>query len=315
MTSQVRYYLLVLLALFLFAGGCTSDEAHQGEVSEDRNSNRVIAVSFALSEFTQRIAGDTIQVDFPGSSSDDPKEWSPTVEEVVELQKADVIVINGPGAKYANWLTRVTLDESKFCKTAHNFGLGGYLMIKDYQIVHSHGPEGEHSHPYFVPYCWLDPKLAVKQGEQILASLSAIYPDKKKLFEQNLESLKEDLDSLTSSMSEFATDKKVICINPLPKFLTRSLGVADSHLLYFSKDDLASADEFQNALKTKQNETEAVALVTTFELPDEIAKVVKSLGLEVVNIDLIETPNGGSYIQAMKNNVQKLKDICQANAD
>ena len=312
MTKLGRRWLLTILCMGALQIGCSSGEVNQSSISTPKQSNRIVAVSFALQDLTKRITGDSIEVDFPAANSPDPKEWSPSVDEIVELQNADLIVINGPGARYANWLTRVTVDESKFCNTAHNFGVGGYMMIKDYQIVHSHGPEGEHSHPYFVPYCWLDPNTAIKQAEQICASLVATYPNKREQFEANLESLKQKFSVLNSQSSGFDPQTNMICINPQPKYLTRYLGVADSHLLCFSIDEIDDLAEFKRMLVEKQKENNAKVLVTSFELSKELLSIVESVGLTAVDIDLIEVENGGDYFQAMKKNIQKLTELTPA---
>lgn len=304
--AVISKHSMAILLFMLFLAGCQTQDEEQGAESEAK-SNRVVAASYALQYLTERIAGELVTVEFPAADSDDPKNWSPSVAEVVAMQDADLFVINGLGARYAEWLTQVSIDESKLCNSVQNFQLNDYLKVNDYQIVHSHGPQGEHSHAYFVPYCWLDPNLASQQSAAICESLCAVYPEFETEFRSNLKLLETDLGQLEEVTAEFrlADKKPAICISPYLKIFARSLELGDHHLLYFSAADIKDLDELKANLIREQKEADASVVLTHFKLSPKIQECIDQCGLQAIEIDLLDKP-GVDFIEAMKRNVEIL---------
>jgi zinc transport system substrate-binding protein len=72
-------------------------------------------VNYPLYYFTERIAGDHVEVVFPAPSDVDPAFWKPDIATVAAFQAADVIVTNG--ATYAQWLSQVSLPLAKIVDT------------------------------------------------------------------------------------------------------------------------------------------------------------------------------------------------------
>lgn len=301
----------VLFVLVVLLAGCsgkpTGDTANSNSQSQSP-SNRVVAVSYALQYLTERIAGDDITVDFPAAGSQDPAHWTPDVDAVSSMQKADLIVTNGPGAVYAEWLERVTLDESKICRSVSDFAIEDYMPINDHEVVHSHGPEGEHSHPYFVPYTWLDPSLAIRQSKSIAAALLEIYPGKKDEIEKNLSQLVLDLEEIVNDLAEIEREAiAMISLNPQMKFLTRAAGIEDKHLLVFDKDSESSDAEIRKQLSELSENGDCEQLLCNFSPTENVQQIATDLGLELLIVELLEfEPAKGDFLQALKNNYSKL---------
>ena len=236
-----RHIGLVLLVLSVVLSGCNSRNGPEKSTTPDK-SFRVVAASYPLQYFAQRIATDKIRVEFLVDSDTDPREWSPSVKQIQDVQTADLVIVNGPGAAYAKWLVRVSLLDSKICRTANGFSTDDYFMIKDYQIVHTHGPEGKHSHAYMVPYTWLDPMIAKTQAESIASALCETYPELASEFLANLDGLQKDLDQLAADFKESSSGGLVVTSSPDAKFLTRALGLDDRHLFLFDFELPSLAD-------------------------------------------------------------------------
>jgi zinc transport system substrate-binding protein len=88
----------------------------------------VYVVNYPLKYFTQRIAGDHVQVVFPAPPDEDPAFWKPDTETISAFQAADLIVING--ATYAKWLEKTSLPKAKVVNTSAGFQ-DQYIEIKD----------------------------------------------------------------------------------------------------------------------------------------------------------------------------------------
>ena len=166
----LRYETAPLVCLFLtvFLNGCFSKSSVENNHQVQRQrTNRVVVASYALEYLTQRLVGDEIQVEFPAENSHDPSNWAPAVDDIAYMQRADLVIVNGSSAPFAQWLVQVTLPSSKICDSCEDIPLSKLIAVSDHRIVHSHGPEGEHSHAYMVPHIWLDPELAALQAKKI----------------------------------------------------------------------------------------------------------------------------------------------------
>ncbi len=308
-----RPVVLALAVLFMLplVAGCRPKTSDDGNADKSvKNSNRVVAASYALQYLTERIVRDRIEVDFPASSAPYPREWSPTVEQIAAIQKADLVVVNGPGAPYANWLVRVTLPESKICRSCENLELRDFVTVKDYQLVHSHGPEGEHSHPYFVPYPWLSPRIAAKQAAEIKNALSRIYPEHVEEFDKNFSVLDKELSTLVANQKAIAAEqqnKVFATANPHLKFLTRFVGAEDHHLLWFSPEDVDSVAVEVQKLETIVAKHSPSHFLHSEEIPAELGPAVADSALPIIKIDTLDKkPIVGDFLSVIKKNIESV---------
>ena len=164
-----------------------------------------------------------------------------------------------------------------------------------------------------MPYPWLAPNLAIKQAGAICKHLVRIYPERKSQFTVNLKSLCEGLRAVEKP-DLGSQPRQVISLSPSPGHLTRWLGVDDSHLLYFTRDEIEDSTRLRNELSDLQKKTSAQVLLTCYVLPAEVQKIADELGLRVVNVDLLEsTPAGGDEFMALlRRNIQSIAEALNA---
>ncbi len=153
----------------------------------------VEATNYPLYYFASRIAGGAIQLNFlPGEKDGDPAFWEPSDSDIAQLQKASLILMNG--ATYEKWAASASLPETALVDTSRNFS--GEFLSSDELVTHSHGPGGEHSHGGTAFTTWLDFNQAIWQAEEIRDALIRVAPVHEDAFNQNFESLANDLDAL-----------------------------------------------------------------------------------------------------------------------
>ena len=333
--SLLRFVLTVSIGFLMVASsGCDSpnetkpaDTSSLHESLRPKLTNKVAAVAYPLQYFTQRIAGDHLNVEFPVGHSPSQPNWQPPASAITVLQDADLIITNGPGAEYADWLSRVSLSPSKLVKSCINFASNDFVMVKDHKIVHQHGPEGEHSHPYMVAYSWLDPFVAEKQAKQILQRMCQTYPEWKDDFEANFATLQTDFHQLQSLLKESPEPQNaiVLSINPQFKFLTRSAKIEDRHFLWFEKESAVAKSEEPtvprkvefterlNSIRESSPDSQVVLLIPSdgeFGLEESLgANYEDEFNLNVVRLNTLDQkPDSGDYVQAMKANIERLQN-------
>ncbi len=307
-TSRNGIVVAVFVLALTLCPGCSSDRQDNPASGVREPSNRIVAASYALQYLTSRIAGAECQVDCPLEPTGNAMQWSPKPEQIIAMQKADLIVINGQGAEYAKWILQTTLSPSRICESCEDIPLKDLISVPDYRIVHSHGPEGEHSHPYMVPYTWLDPVMAIKQSEKIAECLSRIYPECAAEFQGNLNELTRDLQAIHAGNADSGKPAGIsISLNPYLKYFTRSAGLADEHLLWFDLPNASNWDEVKQELDQKISENDVDFVLASQPLPAFLEEFLSDRNLTVVPIDTLDHPPGeGDLIAALQSNFDRV---------
>lgn len=305
--------LVLLLGSVSFLGCSQNSENVSKRVGESNDGEiRVIAVSYPLQYLTERIVGDLIAVECPVPREvSDPSLWKPSREAVLSMQSADWVIANGVGADYAKWLPKVSLPESKLCRTAtKGLALADYIAVEDVSIVHSHGPEGEHSHPTMVSRTWLDPAMAKKQAIYIAAQFEKKYPQFAAEFAANLDALTKDLNRLADLLRPVEGEELVplVTATPLQKFFARAAGVGDLHLTWFSIPEVEQANLELKALLESSDATGGVVLFDRNLPSAEILTLLDDQGFRSLSLDLLDQPpEDGDFLTSLEANILALK--------
>ena len=282
--SRKRFTVLVVLFISLgFIPGCqknAEDQKNNPFLTHPTMSNKVSAVSYPLFYMTQRIAGNAVTVEGVIPAED----GTPNASQIQTLQDSDLIIANGPGAPFARWINRVSLPETKLCNTTENLDLDDFISVKDYRVVHRHGPEGEHSHPFMVAETWLDPKIAKKQAAHIAAALEETYPAQADLFKEHLQQLERDLDTLSDRLSAIPPGP-IMTATPRLKFLTRATNLKDTHLLWFDlPKESAWSETGQPEFLKRAAQTKATHVLFDRQPPAWLTERLNELGYQVAVI-------------------------------
>ena len=188
-TISLNYVLGCAAICLLNIAGCSKQvDPVEKSISPVKKVD-VFVVNYPLSFFAQRIGGDLVEVRFPVPAEDDPAYWEPDEEDVVRIQSADVVLLNG--ADYAKWTLRTSLPWSRTVVTTRDVE-DQYIEVPN-AVTHSHGPEGEHSHAGLASETWVDPQLAMSQAQVVKEELQKLLPDSSEAIERNLDELKKEL--------------------------------------------------------------------------------------------------------------------------
>ena len=183
-------FVLCCAAIFLLAiMGCgKQDDLVERPISPVKKLD-VFVVNYPLAFLAQRIGGDLVEVNFPVPADDDPAYWEPDEDDVVRLQSADVVFLNG--ADYAKWTLRTSLPWSRTVITTRD--IEDQIIEVPNAVTHAHGPEGEHSHAGLASETWVDPQIAISQAQVIKEELQNLLADSSEVIEENFVALRKEL--------------------------------------------------------------------------------------------------------------------------
>ena len=294
-----------LLALVIALGACSDKKE---EVKETGTKTPIVCVSnYPLKYFVERIALPVVEVRFPVPAEDDPAYWKPKPEDVLVLQKAELIILNG--ASFESWLENVSLSQSKLVDTSADFR-DRLIPLKEV-TTHSHGMEGEHEHSGTAFTTWLDLKLAISQAERAKDALVARYPQHKDMMESQFAKLSQDLSTMDAEIKNIVADNSnlaVVFSHPVYQYFEAGYGVngRSVHWEPGEMPDGAMMIELTGLLKQHP----AKWMIWEGNPDREIVSKLKELGLEsAVFAPCGNTPDKGDFLSVMQQNVKALKRV------
>ena len=321
-TFIFNHVVMLVGLVCLSAGGCGSPKP-AAATSPVEKHNRIAVTNFPLYCVVKTIcdqSGSPVkEIVYCGpSEGDDPHTWVPSVDQIRDLQNVDLIICNGPGAQFSKWIDKVTIDENKLVKTTDALDLEEFVIVKDYQLVHSHGPEGEHSHSWVVPQSWLSPRIARKQATLCFKRIVEEYGQNKSL-DDGFAELQKNFDSLEARVEQIrdAQDDLVVASSsPEVSYLTRELAWEDRYLQWNEDTPPDAAKKSLAEMRgrfAKQNPDAAKSeafFLWAGQKNESLSNFVGQSWKLSAGIDLIQTPLetlGGlgpkSYFERMASNL------------
>ena len=142
MHAQLQFIFTVILLVSLAACG-EGPGSRQQTAEPGITAPYIVAVNNPLRYFSARLLGDLVDVRLLAPAGQDPALWQPTVDDILQLQQAELIILNGAG--YSGWPDTTSISARKLVDSSA--GLQDRLIKLEQQTTHSHGPEGEHVVP------------------------------------------------------------------------------------------------------------------------------------------------------------------------
>jgi zinc transport system substrate-binding protein len=267
----------------------------------------VFAVNYPLQYFAERIGGDLVDVSFPAPADVDPAYWAPGAETVADYQQADLILRNG--VSYAKWLERATLPATKLVNTSAGFQ-DRWIPLEE-GPVHTHGPEGEHSHKGYAFTTWLDPRLAAEQAKVVAAALTEARPEHEAEIRSSLEALITDLEKLDrdlQSETERIGAQPLLFSHPVYQYLIARYGL-NARSVHWEPEETPTPEQWQE-LQSLLAGHPARWMIWEGEPSPAIVERLREIGVEsVVFAPCGNRPDDGDLLTVMQENTAGLQQI------
>jgi len=234
-----------MLICLLLLSACGQEQAARPAAAGKAGGSTpptIYAVSYPLAWAAGRLAGTDAEVRFPVPEGVDPAFWQPDLETIAAYQGADLILLNGAG--YAKWIANVSLSRNRLLNTSQGFA--EQLIAIDAGPLHSHGPEGDHSHGELAFTLWLDLTLYEKQVTAIAESLSRLLPDAADVIARRREALLLELRELHRELAAVGRQLEgapLLYSHPVYQYLQRRYRL-NGRALHWEPGEQPSDDEW-----------------------------------------------------------------------
>jgi zinc transport system substrate-binding protein len=263
---------------------------------------RVIASFYPLYEFARQVGGDRVTVRNlvpPGAHAHD---YEPTPRDVIALREAQVVIYNGAG--FEPWvrrlLPRVPARVVKVEATA------GLPLRRQASGPHRGEPD---------PHVWLDPALAARQVEAILAGLVRADPPGRAIYEANAAAYQRQLASLHARVERtLGTCRKKVFVASHAAFayFAARYGLTQVSISGLSPEAEPSPARIREIVRIARQHGVRVIYYETLVSPRVAATIAREVGARTLVLNPIEgltaaeMRQGKHYIAVMEDNLRNL---------
>lgn len=306
-----------LIVVLLTLWGCAPAESPGDGAASTSPAIQTSAVgtvevsNYPLAYVVERLAGPLVELNFRAAEAPDPAYWRPSVDDIISMQEADLVIVNGAG--YEGWLKDVSLPASRLLDTTA--AVHDRLIHIAASTTHSHGLEGEHEHAGSAFTTWLDPTLLIEQAKAIGHGLERRWPDHAGYFADRLQDLIADLETLDGELlaaTTTAADHPVIFSHPVYQYLQRRYGLAGNSV-HWEPDEAPDESQWKE-LKHLVAHHRAEFMVWEADPLIETSQRLAGIGLRSVVIDPCSTPpDDGDLLTVMRRNAEVLRALFAAS--
>ena len=299
--KQLMLTLILASAALLISLG----EVPRSEASAEAAQGRVVAVNNPLAFFAGYLledSGVTVELLVPADS--DPALWQPSIDDILSMQQANLILLNGAG--YSPWLARVSLPAERLVVTGKNFR-DEWITIQG-KVTHSHGPGGEHAHAGHAFTTWLDYQLAAVQASNTAAALAKRWPEQAGQIGTRLATLLEALNALDDGYQQLAPtlgQRQLIYSHPVYQYFERRYSL-EGLSLHWEPSQMPAESEWQALAAQSGPDT---LMIWEAEPSAEIASRLADLGIAWRVLDPGANRGHNDWLSLQRANLEGLQTI------
>jgi zinc transport system substrate-binding protein len=299
----MRQHLSIIIFTALLCGFVTACGSESTPALQERKIDSfIVAVNTPLQYFAQYLVGHELEVRMLAPAGTDPAQWQPDIENILQLQQAKLILLNGAG--YSSWLNKVSLSEEQLLVTSAAAS-SEWIPLTD-QVSHSHGPQGEHAHSGYAFTTWMDMSLSQVQAKAIADALQSQWPEKQTDIEGKLTSLLAELGSIDRGYADAAArlrKNQIIYSHPVYQYFERRYNLPGISLHW--EPDVMPSDvqwtELQNI------ESDKVLFIWEAEPSPDIAERMDKIGIRSVVVDPAANIESDRWFSVQRENIERLE--------
>ncbi len=319
MRKAIVLWGLILLIISLTGCSGTSDQEATGPVGDDV---LVYATIYPVCDFATQVCGDKARVLQLVPDGVEPHDWEPSPKDMVNLQRADVIIYNGAGME--TWVQKVLNNLKKEGPVPVDCSSGIELLHVDTHLNTDAYAPGEdansqndgHMHdPSTDPHIWLDPHNASLMVDNILQGMQKADPDNAAYYSDNARQYQERLNDLDKKYAETldgATVRKFIVSHAAFGYLAHRYNLEQVAIRGISPDADPSPARMTEIIDTAQQAGVKYIFFESLVSPRVSEVIAREAGAETLVLNPLggitpeERQAGKDYLIVMEENLKHL---------
>lgn len=312
--------IIVLILLMIFTAGCGKKEP---KVEGNPTKPNVVVTIYPICDFTQKIAGDTVNLTQLIPMGSEPHDFEPSAETIKSIENADLLIVGGAGID--SWMEKVLGSVSNKDLIVVDASYGMDLLDEHGNIV----PAEEYSHPLDFrsednsennitadSHYWLDPLHSKVAVSNILEGLSKINPEAKDQYTANAKEVSDKLDGIDKEYRETLTPyagRTMIVPHMAFGYLCEKYGINQVGIKGFNAESEPSAKAMAEIVDIMKELN--ITTIFTEEVADKKVSetLAKEVGVKTEVLSPIETlteddiNNNEDYFTIMERNLKNIE--------
>ena len=293
MNIQIKFAILAIIIVIPLSSivvyGTDSNQQFQ-KIESDRL--QIISSFYPLHEFSQIIGQEKVDAILLVPIGVEPHDWEPTIKDVQQMQKSDLIIINGIG--FENWVDSL-----------HENNYQGKIIDTSNKVPIKNLDDNSKD-----PHIWLNPVTVKIQVQNIANAFSDSDPENQQYYQSNAAKYIEQLDLLDVKIRNELSQ----CNNDFIAFHDAFSYFADEYDLnqhtIISPNNShgeATARTLENVISTANTLNIKVIFSEEAVDPKTSEIIANEIGGKVLILSPIEVASDGNYISKMTENLKNLK--------
>jgi len=276
-------------------------DSNQQFAHDDNSKLQVISSFNPLHEFSQIVGQEKVDVRLLVPAGVEPHDWEPTIKDVQQMQKSDLIIINGIG--FENWVDSlaennyrgIIVDTSKGIATIKSTG----------------NNDEEHAGELGDPHIWLNPVYAKKQVQNIALAFSNYDPENGEFYNTNAAKYAQKLDSLDAKIKSelLDCDSDFIAFHDAFSYFAKEYDL-NQHTIIPSNNSHGevTAKTLEDVI-SKARELNIKVIFSEESSNTKTSQIIANeIGGKVLVLSTLEIVSEGDYISKMNKNLENLKE-------
>ena len=303
MNYQVKLAIIVIvITIPLISYVVFSTDSNQFKKANS-SKLQVISSFYPLREFSQNVGKEKVDVRLLVPIGVEPHDWEPSIKDVQQMQKSDLVIINGIG--FESWVDK--LNEMNYQGVIVNTSDG--IVIKN--LDEEFSKQKEHANESGDPHIWLNPVYAKIQVQNIANAFSNSDPENRQYYQENAKNYINKLDLLDSKIRTELSD----CNHDFIAFHHAFSYFADEYNLTQHTIIPSYASHAEPTAKTLENVINTAKLLNlkvifTEETADPKTSqvIANEIGGKILILSPLEIGVNETYISKMTENLNHLKE-------
>jgi len=289
--------------------------SNQQFTNHENSKLQAISSFNPLYEFSEIVGQEKVDVKLLVPVGVEPHDWEPTIKDVQQLQKSDIIVINGVG--FENWVD--DLIENNYSGIIVDTSNGISIIQSEEQHdeeqhdeeQHDEEQHDEHGHLLGDPHIWLNPVYAKIQVQNIATAFSNSDPKNAQFYHTNAEEYNEKLDILDSKIrNELSTcNQDFIAFHDAFSYFADEYDL-NQHTIVATTNSHGevTAKTLENVI-SKARELNIKVIFSEETVNTKTSQIIANeIGGKVLVLSPLEIVSDDNYITKMTQNLENLKE-------
>ena len=301
MNTQVKLAIIaIIIVIPLISFTVFSSDSNQFKKT-DESKLQVISSFYPLQEFSQRVGQEKIDAKLLVPIGIEPHDWEPTIKDIQQMQKSDLVIINGIG--FEGWLDK--LNEINYKGVVVDTSLGVLKNPDKSSMPLNHNGESND------PHIWLNPVYAKIQVQNIANAFSNSDSKNQQYYQENAANYIHELNLLDSKIRTELSgcNHDFIAFHDAFSYFSDEYNLTQHTIISSNTPHVEPTAKTLENVINKARELDLKIIFTEETADPKTSQVIANeIGGKILVLSPIEIANNETYISKMTENLDNLKE-------